>query len=95
MALPPPEAFTSGKDIHLTPLSVGSERVALVGGPSSQVYSAYAAVLPGLGIGFGAPLKTGIVVVKTAGKDLSMRGSLHYSCGIDELASEESPSMET
>lgn len=93
MALPPPEAFTSGKDIHLTPHSVGSERVALVGRPSCQVHPAYAAVLPGLGLRFGAPLKTGIVVVKIAGEDLSMRGS--HSCGIDELASEESPSMET
>lgn len=95
MALPPPEAVTSGKDIHPTPHSMGSERGALVGGPSCQVHPACAAVLPGLGLGFGAPLKTGILVVKTAGKDLSMKGRHHSSCGIDGLASEESPSLET
>lgn len=54
---------------------MGSEGGALVGGPSCQVHPVYAAVLPGLGFGFGAPLKTGILMAKTAGKDLSMRRS--------------------
>lgn len=74
---------------------MGSERGALVGGPSCQVHPVYAVVLPGLGLGFGAPLKTGILVVKTAGKDISMRGSFYSSHGIDGLASEEAPSSET
>lgn len=95
MALPPPEAVTSGKGIHPTPRSIGSERGALVGGPSCQVHPAYAAVSPGLGLGFGAPLKTGILVVKTVGRDLSMRVSFYSSCGIDGLTSEEAPSLET